>query len=71
MEFDKTRRSCWWNSAQNCTQNSARGGRREWGGQMGVKAWWDSWIWAVVGWTSRGGGGGLGEESKGVWMGKV
>ena len=24
IEFDKTRWSCWWNSAKNCTQNSAR-----------------------------------------------
>ena len=27
MEFDKTRWSCSWNSDQNCTQNSAGGGR--------------------------------------------
>ena len=27
MEFDKTRRSCPWNSDQNCTKNSARGRR--------------------------------------------
>ena len=26
MEFDKTRWSCSWNSDQNCTQNSPRGG---------------------------------------------
>ena len=34
MEFYKTRWSCLWNSDQNCTQNSARGG----GGPMG----WES-----------------------------
>ena len=34
MEFDQTRWSCPWNSDQNCTQNSARGGEGR-GGRVG------------------------------------
>ena len=34
MEFEKTRWSCLWNSDQNCTQNSTRGGGV---GAVGIK----------------------------------
>ena len=39
MEFDKTRWSCSWNSDQNCTQNSPRGG----GGPGGRGDGWCVW----------------------------
>ena len=57
MEFDKTRWSCPWNSDQNCTQNSARGG----GGPVG------RWVGGCRGggglgggWVGGGGGPGVG-----------
>ena len=38
LEFDKTRWSCPWNSDQNCTQNSPRGGGGQGirGGRVGM-----------------------------------
>ena len=66
MEFDKTRWSCPWNSDQNCTQNSSRGGRGEgvWGGMSrgggGLVVVGSRGGEGLGRWGSMGGGG-LGE----------
>ena len=41
IQFDKTRLSRPWNSKQNCTQNSTRGGGGEGGGRVDWLRWWD------------------------------